>query len=299
MKAHSSILKGSLFIILAACCYGMLGTFVKLAYRDGYGTDEVTISQFSLGFIALLIFNLARRRKEKTKSAINGRGIKSYAKVIIAGTSLGLTSIFYYLSIKYLSVGIGIVLLVQATWMSLVVEMIQNRRRPEFSKVFSVVIILFGTIMATNVLHQDSHVNWKGIVFGILAAISYTTTMYSSNNIGLGFSAITRSFLMISGGFAVVLLAFFSSLGHGFSFGIFVSWGLPIALFGTILPPILFAKGMPLTGVGLGAIFTSLEIPVSIIFANALLDEQVAIIQWMGIFFILTAVVLKNVKLNL
>lgn len=58
--------------------------------------------------------------------------------------------------------------------MSLVVEMIQNRRRPEFSKVFSVIVILFGTIIATNTLHQDIDVNRKGIVCGILGAIVYS-----------------------------------------------------------------------------------------------------------------------------
>lgn len=296
MKTSNSILKGSLFIILAACCYGMLGTFVKMAYRDGYGTAEVTISQFSLGFITLLILNLIIKKKEVVQ--VNKKSsIKSYVKVIVAGSSLGLTSIFYYMTIKYVSVGIGIVLLVQAIWMSLVLEMIQNRKRPEFLKVLTVVMILFGTLMATSVFHQDSQINWKGIGWGILAAISYTATMYSSNHVGLEFRPLTRSFLMICGGFVIVLLVYFSTIFEGFSFGIFLSWGLPIALFGTILPPILFTKGMPLIGMGLGAIFTSLEIPVSIVFAYFLLNEQVAVIQWIGVCLILLAIVLKNAKI--
>jgi drug/metabolite transporter (DMT)-like permease len=295
MKVNNNVLKGSLFVILAACCYGMLGTFVKMAYRDGYGTAEVTISQFSLGFIALLIITLVRKKKEAIPEN-ERKGIKSYVKVIIAGSSLGLTSIFYYMAVKYVSVSIGIVLLVQAIWMSLVVEMIQNKERPGFSKILVVVIILLGTMMATNAF-QNSHISWKGIGWGILAALSYTTTMYSSNNIGLRFPSLTRSLLMISGGFVIVLLTFFSSLCQGFSFGIFLSWGLPIALFGTIFPPILFTKGMPLTGIGLGAIFTSLEIPVSIVFAHLLLNEQVVFIQWIGVCLIFMAIVLKNIKI--
>jgi drug/metabolite transporter (DMT)-like permease len=296
MKTNNRVLKGSLFIILAACCYGMLGTFVKMAYRDGYGTAEVTISQFSLGFITLLILNLILRKKEVLPVS-KKTSLKSYAKVIAAGSSLGLTSIFYYMTVKYVSVSIGIVLLVQAIWMSLVLEIIQNGKRPEFLKVFTVVIILLGTLMATNVFHQDSQINWKGVGWGISAAISYTATMYSSNHIGLGFRPLKRSFLMICGGFVIVLLVYFSTFLQGFSFGIFLSWGLPIALFGTILPPILLTKGMPLTGMGLGAIFTSLEIPVSIVFAYFLLDEQVALIQWIGVCLILLAIVLKNAKI--
>jgi len=296
MKTNSSILKGSLLIILAACCYGMLGTFVKMAYRDGYNTAEVTISQFFLGFITLLILNLAMKKKEVIPAS-KRNSTKSYVKVIVAGSFLGLTSIFYYLTVKYVSVSIGIVLLVQAIWMSLVLEMILSRKRPEFLKVLAVVIILLGTLMATNVFYQDSQINWKGIGWGISAALSYTATMYSSNHVGLGFRPLNKSFLMICGGFVIVILVYLPALLQGFSFGIFLNWGLPIALFGTILPPILFTKGMPLTGMGLGAIFTSLEIPVSIVFAHFLLNEQVAFIQWIGVCFILLAIILKNVKI--
>jgi hypothetical protein len=36
---------------------------------------------------------------------------------MLAGTSLGMTSVFYYLTVKYIPVSIGIVLLMQTVWM--------------------------------------------------------------------------------------------------------------------------------------------------------------------------------------
>lgn len=299
MKTNNNIIKGSLFIVLAACCYGMLGTFVKMAYSDGYSTAEVTVSQFAIGFITLLVLNLAKKRKGGQETEGKKINAKSYGKVIIAGASLGFTSIFYYMSVQYIPVSIAIVLLVQAVWMSLVLEMLQQGKYAGFSKILAVVIIILGTVMATDVVGQYNEISWTGVGWGLLAAVSYTATIYSSNHIGLEFSWSTRSLLMICGGFIVVLLVFFSPFHKGFSASIFLSWGLPIALFGTILPPILFAKGMPVTGIGLGAIFTSLEIPVSIVFAYLLLNEQVNLIQWVGVGFILFAVVLKNVKIRI
>ena len=53
---------------------------------------------------------------------------------------------------------------------------------------------------------------------------------------------------------------------------------------------------MPLTGMGLGAIFTSLEIPVAILFAHLLLNEYVSVCQWVGVFLIIIAVILKNIR---
>ncbi|MNQ17414.1 EamA-like transporter family protein [compost metagenome] len=295
MKANSKIFKGSLLIILAACCYGMLGIFVKLAYRDGYNTAEVTISQFFLGFIVLCIFTTISGKSSAAVKAPEKK-LRSCVKLIVAGTSLGFTSIFYYMAVKYVPVSICIVLLVQAVWMSLVLEMLQKQKQPEFSKIATVAIIIFGTLIATDVWHQYNQINWTGVGWGLLAALSYTATIYSSNNIELGFPPIKRSFLMVSGGFVTVLLVFSSSLLQGFSFSILLNWGIVVALFGTILPPILFAKGMPLTGMGLGAIFTSLEIPVAILFAHLLLNEYVSVSQWLGVLLIIIAVILKNIR---
>lgn len=52
-----NIFKGVLFVGIGASIYGMLATFVKLAYQDGYTTSEVTTSQFILGLVGLLVLN--------------------------------------------------------------------------------------------------------------------------------------------------------------------------------------------------------------------------------------------------
>lgn len=54
--------------------------------------------------------------------------------------------------------------------------------------------------------------------------------------------------------------------------------------------------GMPKTGIGLGSIIISIEIPVSVSMAYILLHEQVLAIQWLGIVLILTAIVLINLN---
>ncbi len=123
----NNVLKGSLLVATGACCYGMLGIYVKMAYHDGFNTAEVTIAQFCLGFIGLLLLNLLRKQKPSTGTT----GIKSKLRLMMAGTSLGLTSIFYYLAVSYIAVSIAIVLLIQTVWMGVVLEMIIRRKLPE------------------------------------------------------------------------------------------------------------------------------------------------------------------------
>lgn len=293
---NNNTIKGSLFIATAACCYGMLGTFVKMAYLDGYSIAEITLSQFSLGFIALLLLSFKNGKKTDIQVKKCAK-CKSYLKMIAAGSSLGLTSICYYMSVKYITVGVGIVLLTQAVWMSIALESIIHKKPPGPVRIISVIAILVGTVLATGVLYRDNPINWIGIGWGLLASAAYTATVYSSNNLELELPPRKRSLLMVTGGFLVILLVFFPILLHGLSFKIFLSWGLLVSLFGTILPPILFIRGMPLTGMGLGAILTSLEVPVSILFAHYLLGEYISTMQWSGVFLILMAVILINSQL--
>jgi drug/metabolite transporter (DMT)-like permease len=290
----NKILKGSIFIALGASSYGMLGTFVKLAYHDGFSTAEVTLSQFGLGFIGLFVLTLFRKRG--TVPATKTSGSKSISKLIVAGTSLGLTSIFYYLAVQYITVSVGIVLLMQTVWMGVILEMILHKKAPGLRKIVSVFIILAGTVLATSLFKQSVSINWTGFGWGMMAALSYTATMYSSNHLELHFPPLKRSLYMILGGLIIICLIFHASLNLNFSYRIFLHWGLLLSLFGTILPPLLFTRGMPLVGMGLGAIIASVEIPVSVLMAHILLKEPVSFLQWVGVTLILFAVVLMNTK---
>ncbi len=290
----NNVLKGSLFVALGASSYGMLATFVKMAYHEGFTTAEVTLSQFGLGFIGLFILNLFR--KNLPVPAKEPSGLKSVLKLTIAGTSMGLTSIFYYMSVQYIPVSVGIVLLMQTVWMGVILEMILHKKTPGLRKVLSVFIILAGTILATNLLKQSVTINWTGIGWGLMAAISYTASVYSSNRIELHLPPLKRSLYMILGGLIIIACIFHTSLNRDFSYDIFLRWGLILSLFGTILPPLLFTRGMPLTGMGVGAIIAAVEIPVSILMALLFLGESVSFLQWLGVALILFAVVLMNLK---
>jgi drug/metabolite transporter (DMT)-like permease len=81
-----------------------------------------------------------------------------------------------------------------------------------------------------------------------------------------------------------------------FNFEIFLKWGVVLALFGTIIPPLLMNAGFPLTGIGLGSIVSALELPVSVTMAFVLLNEDVKPFQWFGIVLIIIIYIIMNVN---
>jgi drug/metabolite transporter (DMT)-like permease len=293
---NSSI--GIVLVALGASSYGMLATFVKLAYQEDFTTAEITTAQFIYGIIGLLLINSFQRVKHK--NSVRKASTKNIIQLMLAGTSMGMTSVFYYLAVRYIPVSIGIVLLMQTVWMGVLLEWILDKKKPSLQKTIAVFIVLIGTLLAINIFKinfTDSPIDWtKGCILGLLAAASFTTTMFTANKIALEISASQRSLFMLFGGGIIVFgIGFFTQI-EPFNLEIFFKWGIVLALFGTIIPPLLLNAGFPLTGIGLGSIVSSLELPVSVCMAYMFLDEQVAPIQWLGIACIIFAIVIMNVS---
>ena len=288
----NSVLKGVLLVGLGATSYGMLATFVKMAYDENYSTAEVTVAQFVLGILGILSINAFQ--KNKKGNAVIKASRKNIFQLMLAGTSLGLTSVFYYLTVKYIPVSIAIVLLMQTVWMGVLLEMMLDKKRPSTQKIISVFIVLIGTVLATNLLQTEIHLDWRGIGLGLLAAASFTTTMFTANRVAVGISSAQRSLYMLLGGAVIVFAFAMVTQSTPFNFNIFMKWGIILALFGTIIPPMLMNAGFPLTGIGLGSIVSALELPVSVLMAYFLLNETVNTLQWFGITLILAAIVLMN-----
>lgn len=310
---NNQLLKGVLFVGLGSSFYGMLATFVKLAYDEGYSTAEVTASQFVLGILILITINayLFFKGKDQVKFQGNDR-----IKLLVAGSSIGLTSLFYYIAVQYINVSIAIVLLMQTVWISILVESILQKSFPSLKKILAVIIVLVGTLMATNLIGQKIDLDWRGIFWGLIAACSFTTTMFTANRLANYLPTYKKSLYMIlGGGFMVLMFVLISQIGpyyfsdyvnfnsflsdemianRPFNVSIFFKWGIALSLFGTVLPPILMNKGFPMTGLGLGSIVASVELPVSVTMAFVLLQEKVLLVQWLGIIIILFAIVFMN-----
>lgn len=291
---NTNTLKGVFYVAMGASSYGVLAVSVKLGAQDGYTTGEMVFSQALLGFFILLLINLSFRASGR-KSRVMTPPKKGIYSLMLGGIPLGLTSTFYYVALQYVSVSVCIVLLMQSVWMGAVLDLIINKTKPSVSKIVAIIIVLAGTVLATNLFNSEVQLNWIGIGWGMLAALSYTITMSVSNKVAVGYSPIVRSMFMMLGSVLTVSLVWGYSLMHHFDISVFWKWGLLLAFFGTVLPPLLFTKGFPLSGLGLGSIVASIELPVSVFAAYIILHEPVDIAQSIGIILILVAIVMMNI----
>jgi drug/metabolite transporter (DMT)-like permease len=283
-------LKGTLYVAVGAASYGVLATFVKIAGGEGYATGAITFAQYATGAIVLFMLDLFAG-----STATRGNGREALL-LMATGTSLGLTSTFYYLSVAYLPVSVCIILLMQTVWMGILVDCIRKKQLPTLKAIIAVIIVLSGTLLATGLKRTGFQWHMHGLIYGLLAAVCYTIAMSASNHIAVERNVFFRSKYLVTGGLIAILLFWNVHIVDSLDWHLEWRFGLLLGLFGTILPPLLFNKGFPALGLGWGSMLAAIEIPVSIGTAYLFLKEQISFTQLLGCFFIIIAIIFLHMR---
>lgn len=289
---------GGIFVFLGACSFGVLSTIVKNAYEEGYTLGQITGSQAFLGMVILwVLYFLQKSFRGKENSESSPSRPTAWWKVSLAGLFTGLVGIFYYQCVKLLPASIAIILLMQYLWISILIEVVVFRKKPHRMQLISASIVLVGTVFAGGIFNEAITLNIRGIGFGLLAAFCYALFLIASGRVGNDLPVLKKGALMITGSCLVTWVIFPPLfLFDGLFFDGLYKWGLMLALLGTVIPPLFFSFGMPRTGVSLGAILSAAELPVAVVSSSLILREDVQALQWIGVFLILSAIVLTNIK---
>ena len=291
------MLKGILLVFFGACSYGILSTFVKLAYQDGYSLGDVTGVQALFG--ALILWSLFFFQSRTSNYKLNKNKIITPPwKMVLAGSCTGLVSICYYQSVKLVPNSVAIILLMQFIWMTILFEFLVYKKKPTSLQLFAILLVLGGTVLASGMLETSIHtLSLKGIAFGIAAAMAYAGFLMINGKIGNEYPPLKKSALMVTGACIFIFIIFPPTfLFNGALNGTLLKWGLIIAVFGTVIPPLFYADGVPRIGTAISSILSAAELPVAVLMAAIVLNEEVSLLRWVGVVVILSAMILPNLK---
>lgn len=286
------MLKYALLVFLGACSYGSLSTIIKLGMKEGFQVSQLVGSQFFIGWLLLIILTLLFNRKRVF--------FRSILQLILGGFALSGTTIFYNLAVAELPASIAVVLLFQFTWIGVLLEAVVDKKKPSKEKVFSIVVLLSGTVLAGGLLDRGfESLTAAGTVYGLLSAITFALYIFASGRLGLDVPVFTKSLTMVTTAvvivFAVFPPAFFvdGSLGQGLWM-----YGLALSSLGIIIPVVFFSVGVPKVGSGLGTILGAAELPAAVIASVTVLGEHVSMLQWSGILLILLGIIVPPLMLS-
>ncbi|CEH28492.1 hypothetical protein AM501_21755 [Aneurinibacillus migulanus] len=271
-----------LFVFFGACSYGMLSTFVKLAYKAGFLPGEVSGSQMFLAMVCMWgVALLFSRQRIGGKQCIALMGV---------GVASGLTGILYYQSLQYVPASIAIVLLFQFTWIGVIIAAIMERKKPGIEKIVALILLMVGTLLSGDVFTGGfGQLNLIGIVFGLLSAVTYALfVIFSGRAASSGLSPYTRAAVTLTGAMLITFIIYPPSfLINGALTSGLLLYVLPLALFGGIIPVLFFTLGVSHIGGGLATILSAAELPTAVLLSRIVLHENVSMLQWIGVSIIL------------
>ncbi|MCD7794381.1 MAG: DMT family transporter [Alistipes sp.] len=278
-------------VLLGGTMYGTMSSLVKLAYRRGFNAAELSFWQ---AFLAALLLGLCAFLSRRTEKG-NIRS-KDVLPLILTGCAIGLTNFLYYESVQYISASLAIVILMQFTWLSILLEWIVFKRKASRLEMLTVFFILIGTIMAGGVLEMTGWMfSAKGTLLALSASLTYAVYIVANGRCGKGVRWQSKSMtIMIGSSLCIFLINSRTVLSEDYLCGEFAGWAVLLAVIGTTIPTALFAAGISKIGAGISSILMTVELPVAVLCARIMLHERITPLQSAGIIMMLASISAMN-----
>ena len=278
-----------LMVFAGGSLYGTMSSFVKLSYERGFNAAQIAF--FQAFFAAVMLWICAAARGAR----LRGSGV---AGVEFAGCAVGMVKFFYYQSVVYISASLAVVILMQFTWLSLLVERVAFGRRASKTELLAVAFVWVGTIAASGLADGGMpEFSAKGLVFAFASAVAYAVYVVANERAGAGLDWTVKSAVIMTASSAAIFAVSFRAILFDSPFGNgFFAWAAAFAVFGTTLPTALFSAGIPKIGAAASAVIMTVELPVAVLCAAAVLGERVGALQVAGIAAMLFGIALMNLR---
>lgn len=272
--------------------YGTMSSFVKLSYASGYHAAEIA---FSMSLISAVLLGVALLFSNRKINRVKLRG-KSAISLLLVGSLIGLTNFLYYLSVSYISASLAIVILMQFTWFSLLLEWLIFRQRPGRLELAIVLFILVGTVMAGNLFQAEAlSFSWRGMAFALASSFTYAVYIVANSRVGKEVKWQSKSTLIMIGSALIIFIVNARTIVSDSHLNYtFLLWAVFLAAVGTTIPTALFAASIPKIGAATSAILMTVEFPVAVLCAYIVLHEAISPVQIAGIIMMLASIAAMN-----
>lgn len=288
-------------IILAGALWGTMGLFVRSLAADNLITMEIVFFRSLASALILLIYMLIA---DRALLKINIKDIWCFVGTGIV--SLTTFNICYFTTIQKTSMAVAAILLYTSPIFVVIMSAILFKETLTVRKVIALVIAFTGCVLVTGVTSAGGlTMSISGIIIGIGAGVGYALySIFGRYAIEKGYESTTISFytfvfssigiLFISPFLAPVNVTV-NKIAQGNTItDILLIVG--IAIVATVLPYVLYTKGLSKVENGKAGIMASVEPVVATILGIVIYKERLSASTLAGIVLVLIAIVLLNMK---
>lgn len=291
LKLENS-LKASIFVILAGACWGIIGIFTRTLSQIGFSSLQITASRCFVTTLCLITYLVIR---DRDKLKIDFKDIWYFL-----GTGIGsivFFNIFYFITIEQTTLSVAAILLYTAPFFVIILSAIFFNEKITLKKVIALIIAFLGCILITGVIGvQSVKLTNFGILTGIGSGIGYALYSIFGRIALKKYDTITvTSYTFIV---ASVGLISFSKINYMtevlINNKIALVNVLLLGILSTLIPFLLYTKGLQNMEAGKASIMAFVEPMVATIAGIVLFKEQISLQNVAGIILIFISLVLLN-----
>ena len=291
----SKTAKGTMLTLVAGVAWGLSGTSGQYLMAHGFPVLVLTNVRLLIAGVLLISYMVLTNRKKLFEMLKDQEAMMSL--VLFALLGLLLNQFAYLKSIYESNAGTATVLQYVCPVGILAYTCLKDWVAPTITEVLSMILAIGGTfLIATHGQLDHLSVTPAGLFWGLFAVFTYALYIL------IPIQLIKRwgSIPVIGVGMTLAGLALtpFSGILHfhlRLSMEVYLAL-VGIILVGTILAYTLFLKGTSLVGPVKSSLLAAVEPISAVFFAFLLMHEQFYLLDFVGMFMILSAVVLISIK---
>jgi len=275
----------TIFVILAALCWGLSGGIGGVLMADGWDPFVVSFYRGAIGLLFVIGWLALRPRG----SGLTNRRLWFWSAV--AGLGVAGNFSFYFVSISEGSVAVAATLMYCAPVFVYLVSFLFKLERPTLIKWAAIVMVMLGVVLLTRIYETGAGgVTLIGAGAGLLSGLSYAVFIFgfkyaaphgSPQAILVIAFAVLAAVLILPGDNEQVLAVLSTS-----SWPLFVTLGV----LGAGLSFILYIIGLSHTAPAVASIVAMVEPVTASLFGVVVLDESLVGVQIFGMGLILVTV---------
>ena len=280
-------LAGTLAIIGATLCYGLVPSLSFMAFDTGLVSETILFNKFLYAAIIMWAYIFIKKIPFK----LEREQIKPMIVVVLAYAGIAIT---LYLAFENISGSLATIIEFTFPAMVIAVEMIRGREPVRALKIIAVVLSMIG--LALVVWSPDMEIKMIGVIFALLCAVCYV--FYT---IGLAHQSLKGINSFVTAGYVMVTSAVINCLRCGFSDAPMFSQGgdqlffvLMLAVVNAFLAIMLFCLGVKLIGPTNASIINTAEPVCACVFGYFLIGDVITSTMIIGGFLVVLAVLLTN-----
>lgn len=281
------------FIIIAGCCWGVIGLFSRSLSNVGLNSTQISLLRsMVLSVTLLLLLSVTDRKKLRIY-------LKDIWLFIGSGVlSIAFFSVCYFISVEENTLSLAVILLYTAPSIIIVMSRVFFKEKITRKKLSSLIISFMGCFFAVGIFNESVQTSSFGIMVGLGSGIGYA--LYSIfSRIALKkynwITVITYTFLFAT----IALLPLSDPLEIYTVIRATPSVLAPTLALGwvsTLIPFVLYTKGLEHLEVGKAALLTFVEPLVATMVGVIAFQEEITVFNLGGVLMIILSIIILNVK---